>query len=147
LVRLPVANPSLRGSGFLLDIRNTLLNASPENLAIPNGDSPITLPIIDYKLISSFAGKMRSSVIFLLITIVVASVDPVCQVIPPPSDKVYNAPNELQALDLSLYFRGYNLSYEISVDSPYLRLIPPFWNNNITELPNPVKDGTFASLG
>ena len=54
----------------------------------------------------------------MLLMLAVVSIDPVCEVNSPLSDKIYNAPNELQALDLSNYFRGYNLQYNISVDSP-----------------------------
>ena len=91
---------------------------SPANLAILWVTRPATLPIIDYKLIQSLAEKMRCAIAFMLLMLAVVSIDPVCEVNSPLSDKIYNAPNELQALDLSNYFRGYNLQYNISVDSP-----------------------------
>ena len=61
---------------------------------------------------------MRISITFLFLVLAVVSIDPVCESLPLTSDKIYNAPTELQALDLSQYFRGYNLQYNLSVDSP-----------------------------
>lgn len=106
----------------------------------------MTLLIINYNLIAELK-KMRQIIYFLLLVLLTVSIDPVCEVTPPPSDKVYNAPTELQALNLSKFFSGYNLQYKISADSPEFRLVPPFWNNNAKDLPAPITDGTLLPLG
>lgn len=55
---------------------------------------------------------------------------------------VFNAPTELQALDLSKYFKGYSLDYTLSTQSPEYNIISPFYNSDIINLEKPVPAGT-----
>ena len=54
---------------------------------------------------------------------------------------MFNAPNENQALDLSKYFSGYNLRYDLAEQNETISLIPPFYMSDDIKLPEPVPEG------
>lgn len=83
----------------------------------------------------------NSAILLLLVWTAVLAAEPRCSILVPQNQTVFNAPNELQALDLSKYFKGFNLDYSLSTNSSEYAIISPFYNSEIIDLPNPVPAG------